>query len=123
MMAPPPLGLYLHIPFCRQRCDFCAFYLEIYRESSAKAFVRSLIAEIGLSARQHVSASRLFQSVYFGGGTPTALAAAQLTAILSQIRQHFTLASDCEITIEAHPSTISWQDLAQLRQAGITRMS
>jgi oxygen-independent coproporphyrinogen-3 oxidase len=123
MMASPPLGLYLHIPFCRQRCDFCAFYLEIYRERSAKAFVRSLIAEIGLSARQHVAASRLIQSVYFGGGTPTALAVAQLIAILSEIRKHFTLASDCEITIEAHPSTISGQDLAQLRQAGITRMS
>jgi len=123
MMASPPLGLYLHIPFCRQRCDFCAFYLEIYRERSAKAFVRSLIAEIGLSARQHVAASRLIQSVYFGGGTPTALAVAQLIAILSEIRKHFTLASDCEITIEAHPSTISEQDLAQLRQAGITRIS
>ena len=55
-MTPSPLGLYLHIPFCRQRCDFCAFYLEIYRESRAEAFVRSLIHEIGLSAQQHVAA-------------------------------------------------------------------
>ena len=123
MMAPPPLGLYLHIPFCRQRCDFCAFYLEIHRESSAQAFVRSLIDEIGLSARQHAAASRPIQSVYFGGGTPTALATTQLTALLSELRKHFTFASDCEITIEAHPSTTSEQDLAQLRQAGITRIS
>ncbi len=122
-MTHPPLGLYLHIPFCRQRCDFCAFYLEIHREGRAETFVRSLIHEIGLSAQQHVAAGRPIQSVYFGGGTPTVLAATQLIAILSEIRRHLTFASDCEITVEAHPSTISEQDLVQLRQAGIIRMS
>jgi putative oxygen-independent coproporphyrinogen III oxidase len=121
--TPPPLGLYLHIPFCRQRCDFCAFYLEIYRESRAETFVRSLMREIGLSAHQHVTANRSIQSVYFGGGTPTALAATQLIAILSETRGHLVLTSDCEITVEAHPSTISGQDLVQLLQAGVTRMS
>ncbi|HSL05150.1 MAG TPA: radical SAM family heme chaperone HemW [Nitrospiraceae bacterium] len=122
-MTSPPLGLYLHIPFCRQRCDFCAFYLEMYRESRAKTFVQSLMQEIELSEQQHVAANRLIQSVYFGGGTPTALAATQLTAILSKIRRHYTLVFDCEITVEAHPSTISEQNLAQLCQAGVTRMS
>lgn len=123
MTTPPPLGLYLHIPFCRQRCDFCSFYLEIYRESRAETFVRSLRREIGLSGHQHVAANRPIQSVYFGGGTPTALGATQLIAILSEIRGHLALTSDCEITVEAHPSTISGQDLVQLRQAGVTRMS
>ncbi|MBU6481832.1 MAG: radical SAM family heme chaperone HemW [Nitrospirae bacterium] len=123
MTTPPPLGLYLHIPFCRQRCDFCAFYLEIYRESRAEAFLRSLIHEIELSAHQHVSPGRPIQSVYLGGGTPTVLAAGQLIAILFEIRRHLTLASDCEITVEAHPSTISERDLVQLRQAGVTRLS
>ena len=123
MKISPPLGLYLHIPFCRQRCDFCAFYLEIHRDSRADRFVRSLIREIELSGRQHVAAGRPIQSVYLGGGTPTVLAAAQLIAILSAIRTHLTLASDCEITVEGHPSTISEQDLAQLRQAGVTRLS
>jgi oxygen-independent coproporphyrinogen-3 oxidase len=122
-MITPPLGLYLHIPFCRQRCDFCAFYLEIYREGRAETFVRSLMQEIGLSGQPQAAAGRPIQSVYFGGGTPTVLAATQLTAILSEVRKHFTLASDCEITVEAHPSTISEQDLVQLYQAGVTRMS
>ena len=122
-MTPSPLGLYLHIPFCRQRCDFCAFYLEIHREGRAKTFVQSLIHEIGLSAQQHGAAGRPVQSVYFGGGTPTALASSQLIAILSEIRTHFALASDCEITVEAHPSTVSEQYLVQLLQAGVTRMS
>ncbi|MBI3806206.1 MAG: radical SAM family heme chaperone HemW [Nitrospirae bacterium] len=122
-MTPSPLGLYLHIPFCRQRCDFCAFYLEIHRDDRAETFVQSLIREIGLSAQQHVAAGRPIQSVYFGGGTPTVLAATQLIAILSEIRTQITLTSDCEITVEAHPSTISEQDLAQLLQSGVTRMS
>ena len=122
-MMPHPLGLYLHIPFCRQRCDFCSFYLEIHREGRAEAFVRSLVQEIGLSAQQHGAANRPIQSVYLGGGTPTVLASTQLIAILSEIRTHFTLASDCEITVEAHPSIISEQDLVQLCQAGVTRMS
>ena len=122
-MTPTPLGLYLHIPFCRQRCDFCSFYLEIHRESRAEVFVRSLIQETRLSAQQHVVTGRPIQSVYLGGGTPTVLAATQLRAILSEVRTHFTLASDCEITVEAHPSTISGQDLAQLHEAGVTRIS
>jgi len=122
-MKPAPFGLYLHIPFCRQRCDFCAFYLEIHREGRAETFVQSLIHEIGLSALQHVAADRPVQSVYFGGGTPTVLASTQLIAILSEIRTHLALASDCEITVEAHPSTVSEQDFVQLLQAGVTRMS
>jgi oxygen-independent coproporphyrinogen III oxidase len=79
--------------------------------------------EITLSALQHVVPNRPIQSVYFGGGTPTVLAAVQLTSILSDVRTHFSLTSDCEITVEAHPSTIVEQDLIQLRQAGVTRMS
>ena len=122
-MTPSPLGLYLHIPFCRQRCDFCSFYLEIHRENRAETFVRSLRNEIGLSAQQHVPTHRPIQSVYFGGGTPTVLAATQVTAILLEIRTHLALAADCEITVEAHPSTISEPYLTQLLQAGVTRMS
>ena len=122
-MMSAPLGLYIHIPFCRRRCDFCAFYLEIHRDSRADTFIQSLKHEIELSAQQHVAADRPIQSVYFGGGTPTVLQTTQLGAILSAIRTHFILTADCEITVEAHPSTISEQDLTQLLQIGATRMS
>jgi len=122
-MMPPPLGLYVHIPFCRQRCDFCAFYLETYREGRAQGFVKSLIHEMGLSAKEYVPAGRPIQSVYFGGGTPTALPITQLIAILSEIRRHFALTTDCEITVEAHPCTISEQNLTRLLQTGVNRIS
>jgi oxygen-independent coproporphyrinogen III oxidase len=122
-MIFPALGLYIHIPFCRQRCGFCAFYIEIHRESRAEAFIQSLIREIRLSAQRHIAAGRPIRSIYIGGGTPTVLTMTQLLAILSEVRRHLTLAVDCEITIEAHPSTISEQDLRQLLRAGITRIS
>jgi putative oxygen-independent coproporphyrinogen III oxidase len=118
-----PIGLYLHIPFCRQRCDFCAFYLELYREPAAEAFLRALEIESRLQAITEGINGREFQSVYLGGGTPTALRAKDLITILSGLRQSFSLQQDCEITLEAHPGTVTGRDLAALREAGFSRIS
>lgn len=118
-----PIGLYLHIPFCRQRCDFCAFYLELYREGAAESFLRAMRTEIRLQAEQAGIKGRPFQSIYFGGGTPTALRASQLLEILADIRRHLLLAPDCEITVEAHPGTVTQSDLSILYEAGINRVS
>lgn len=116
-------GLYLHIPFCLQRCHFCAFYLELHREAAAEEFVHALHSELRLYADEKVAAGRRLQSVYFGGGTPTVLTATQLTAILASVREAFVLNPDCEITVEAHPGTITAPGLSALRHAGVTRLS
>jgi len=118
-----PIGLYLHIPFCRQRCDFCAFYLELYREGAADTFLQALRTEVRLQADHERINKRAFQSVYFGGGTPTALRAEQLTEILANIRHDLPLARKCEITVEAHPGTVSQSDLSMLYDAGVNRIS
>lgn len=117
----PPFGLYVHIPFCRQRCHFCAFYLELHRGTAAEAFLRALHTEI----RHYGSlfAGRPLASVYFGGGTPTVLTPAQLRMILSAIRDSFAFEPDCEVTVEAHPATVTAADLSDLRRAGVTRLS
>src|SRR5215467_12049626 len=117
------IGLYLHIPFCRQRCDFCAFYLEVYREPAAEAFLRALKTECRLQGGKENIAGRDFQSVYFGGGTPTTLRASELITILADVRQTFSLEEDPEITIEAHPGTVARGDLAALREAGFNRIN
>ncbi|HJT22033.1 MAG TPA: radical SAM family heme chaperone HemW [Nitrospira sp.] len=117
------LGLYIHIPFCRQRCDFCAFYLEVYREAPAARFVTALKKEIDLYAAQAGWKTRTVQSVYFGGGTPTVLGSDRLTDVLAHVRHAFPLSQDCEITVEAHPATVSCPDLHRLAEAGVTRMS
>lgn len=116
-------GLYLHIPFCRQRCHFCAFYLELHREAAAEDFLRALHTELRLYAAENIAAGRPLRSVYFGGGTPTVLTAAQLTRILSSVRECFDVDRDCEITVEAHPATVGVTDLSALRRAGVTRLS
>jgi len=116
-------GLYLHIPFCRQRCHFCAFYLELHRDAAAENFLRALHTELRLYAAKKMTAGRPLRSVYFGGGTPTVLTAAQLTRILSAVRESFNVDRDCEITVEAHPATVGLTDISALRQAGVTRLS
>jgi putative oxygen-independent coproporphyrinogen III oxidase len=118
-----PIGLYLHIPFCRQRCDFCAFYLELYRESAAESFLQAIRTEIRLQADQAAIKERTFQSIYFGGGTPTAIKAGQLLEILAEICRYLPLTPECEITVEAHPGTVTQPDLSLLREAGFNRIS
>jgi oxygen-independent coproporphyrinogen-3 oxidase len=116
-------GLYLHIPFCRERCHFCAFYLELHREAAAEEFLRALRTEIRLHAADNIAAGRPLQSIYFGGGTPTVLSPPQLIAILVAVRDSFAWQPDCEITLEAHPGTVAMGDLIALRRAGVTRVS
>ncbi len=119
----PALGLYLHIPFCRQRCDYCAFYLEVHREPAAEAFCRALETEIGLYAAEPSLKGRQVASLYFGGGTPTVLKTEQLASLLCAAQRAFPLRPDCEITMEAHPGTVTTSDLAALRRSGVTRIS
>ncbi len=119
----PSLGLYLHIPFCRTRCAFCAFYLQVHRDDSATRFVTALTHEIDLYREQTPWDGRLLQTVYFGGGTPTVLSATQLIGILAHLRQSVPFAAEVEVTIEAHPDTVSFEQLRPLREAGFTRIS
>lgn len=115
-------GLYIHVPFCHQRCHFCAFYLEIHHPRAAEEFLISLLAELRLYGGQRVFGSEPLQSVYFGGGTPTTLSPRQLITVLSAARETFGLEAGAEITIEAHPGSVTRDDLAQLREAGFTRV-
>ena len=118
-----PLGLYIHVPFCRSRCHFCAFYLEIYRDDRAQSFLTALSREMQLHVAQQPLGGRRLDSVYFGGGTPTTLRTEDLCAILSAVRTNFGLTHDAEITIEAHPDTVAVEGLRALSAAGFNRIS
>lgn len=117
------LGLYLHIPFCRQRCHFCAFYLEVARADRLAAFCSALAREIRLYRERGLHMSRPLQTIYFGGGTPTVLPARELVSLLDLIRGTWTTVPDVEVTVEAHPSTVTVADLRRLADAGVTRIS
>ncbi len=117
------VGLYIHVPFCRSRCHFCAFTLQIYRDDRAAAYLASLPREIALYAKQNPFGGRPLTSVYFGGGTPTTLRPDRLADILAHIRNAFPIQQDAEITLEAHPETVTAEGLGLLVQAGFNRIS
>lgn len=117
------LGLYLHVPFCKARCSFCAFYLQIHREDRASSYLESLQREIQLHTELNSLGGRLFDTVYFGGGTPTTLRRDQLCKILELIRTCFRLQDNAEITLEAHPDTVTAEGLKSLVHAGFNRVS
>lgn len=117
------IGLYIHVPFCRNRCHFCAFYLQIYREDRAQHYLTALSREIQLHAGQQTLGNRRLDTVYFGGGTPTALEPSELCRILSSVQAHFGLQPGAEITVEAHPDTVTVDGLAQLAKSGFNRIS
>jgi oxygen-independent coproporphyrinogen-3 oxidase len=121
--ADEALGLYVHIPFCRRRCHFCAFYLEITQSDRMTQFQSSLVQEIALHHRQGSLDGRSLQSIYFGGGTPTSLPADQLATLLALIRSTWQIAVSAEITVEAHPSTVTFEDLKVLADVGFNRIS
>ena len=117
------LGIYVHVPFCRARCRFCAFYMESLREDRVQAFMDGLAHELRLYARDLGLRKMPVHTIYFGGGTPTTLAPRQLARILRAIRYWFAVEDDAEISIEAHPGTVSPDSLGILRQSGFTRLS
>lgn len=76
------VGIYVHVPFCRTRCHFCAFSLQIHRDDWAARYLDAVSREIRLHAEQRALGGRQLDTIYFGGGTPTTLTAEQLVAIL-----------------------------------------
>jgi oxygen-independent coproporphyrinogen-3 oxidase len=117
------IGLYIHVPLCRQRCHFCAFYLEIATPARIEAYLSALERELTLYHQQNLLDGRALQSIYFGGGTPTVIPALQLATLLDRIRNIYSVTPDVEVTVEAHPSTVTPSDLMILAKAGFNRIS
>ena len=112
-------GLYVHIPFCSSRCSYCDFATGLYQGELAERYVRGLLQEIKSSAYtgQHVD------TIFFGGGTPSLLAAAQLERILSSLFEQFQVEATSEITIEINPGSATPEKLRDFRRLGINRAS
>ena len=111
-------AIYLHIPFCRSKCAYCALYSVPGRADLLKRYVPALRREISLSA-----ADAPVESIYFGGGTPTLLSPGMVDALLESCAAAFDLAGDAEITLEAHPGAVSRAYLHDLWRLGVNRLS
>ena len=117
-----PLGLYIHVPFCKSKCVYCDFYSLPNAEARMDAYVKAVCAHLAETAPQ--AAHHSVDTVYFGGGTPTYLGAKRLCRLLKTVDKHYHLDKDAEITFEANPdSALDWRALRSLRRAGFNRMS
>ena len=127
LQAPPadvPLGLYLHIPFCRKRCKFCYFkVLTDNKASEIETYVSALSREIELVSQLPVIGERPFRFVYFGGGTPSFLSPKQLTSLVDRLRASINWDQAEEVTFECEPGTLSESKIQTIRALGITRLS
>jgi len=123
------LGIYIHIPFCVQKCRYCDFTSYAGKGEELKnRYIKSLINNIKQAATAPTGglpalSGRTVDSIFFGGGTPSLLSPAQLGEIMTELRSHFVLTDDCEITMEANPGTVSLETLQGYRNLGFNRIS
>lgn len=117
--CPPPAGLYLHVPFCSRICPYCDFAVTTGGRQRRAAFVESLIAEAGLWTGEPFS----FDTVYFGGGTPSALEPGELARIVEALRASLSIAPGAWIFLEANPEDVTPESLAAWRRLGVRTLS
>jgi oxygen-independent coproporphyrinogen-3 oxidase len=118
----PPLSLYLHLPWCVQKCPYCDFNSHtVGKTADKRRYVAALINDIRFEAMR--AGDRVVETVFLGGGTPSYFSAAEIEALLVEATASLNLASDAEITMEANPGTVERDRLADYRSAGINRLS
>ena len=129
-VAATPFGLYVHVPFCERRCGYCAFTTVAVGDPSGggaaeriERYVDAAVGEIRTAAGVLGGTQPSLTSVFFGGGTPTMLSAAQLGRVLDAVRESFEVRDDLEVTVESNPDGLRPDQLAGLRDVGVTRMS
>jgi oxygen-independent coproporphyrinogen III oxidase len=128
MARPPrpdhPLGLYLHIPFCRKRCHFCYFKVYTDKDSAAvRRYLDAILDELRLYATKPFIGERTPRFVYFGGGTPSYLSADQLRYLTDGLKEQLPWSEVEEVTFECEPGTLTDHKLKAIRELGVTRLS
>ncbi len=114
-----PSSLYIHIPFCATKCYYCAFNTYFFHKEQAKTYLDALRTEMELYAPQTAS----LQTIFIGGGTPSILSAKSLERLFADIKRHFHIFPNTEITVECNPGTVDGEKLSLMRDAGVNRLS
>ncbi len=113
------LGIYIHIPFCAAKCNYCDFNSRVAPDSLKTEYIDALCKEI----ESFAEGVDTVDTIYFGGGTPTILEPEQLIRVLDAVRHRFSVDENCEITTECNPATIGYDGFAALKRAGFNRIS
>jgi oxygen-independent coproporphyrinogen-3 oxidase len=119
-----PLGIYLHIPFCRKRCHFC--YFKVYTDKDAgeiEGYLDTAIQELALYAKKPFIGGRKPKFIYFGGGTPSYISSRQITYVVNGMKKLLSWDEAEEVTFECEPGTLTEPKLSAIRDLGVTRMS
>ncbi|WP_048817912.1 radical SAM family heme chaperone HemW [Desulforamulus hydrothermalis] len=117
------IGLYIHVPFCLQKCLYCDFTSYPINRGKVEHYLEGLQREICYYGDMLDSSDKQIATIFVGGGTPTCLMPGQLAGLLELVSRVFTVAGDAEITVEANPGTVSRTSLQELRAAGFNRLS
>ncbi len=128
------IGIYVHIPFCKQKCHYCDFVSFPYDESRQKQYIQALINEIYIKKNNEIEGIMvlnnmkeqeevIISTIYIGGGTPSAIASQHIIDIIDMIKKNFTIKENAEITIEINPCTVTKEKLIDYQKAGINRVS
>lgn len=117
-----PLGIYIHVPFCRSKCQYCDFYSVTNKDAQIHdGYLDAICAHIKEAGP--LAPNHRVDTIYFGGGTPTFFGAEGMATILTAIRKNFDVAGDAEITFEANPDSVTEKDLKRLSAEGFNRAS
>lgn len=114
------LGLYIHIPFCKSKCGYCDFNSYAGKEGLVEPYFDTLNLEIELISKKYTGT---VDTIYFGGGTPTAVEPEYICKTIDTIRNNFERCSNIEITTECNPGTVDYKELCELSDGGINRLS
>ena len=114
------LGVYIHIPFCKSKCDYCDFYSLAGREDQMDRYQKALLSHLAETAPM---AQVPVDTIYFGGGTPSRYGEKRLKEILTALKKQLPVDKDAEITLEANPDSVDLRSLRRLRRAGFNRIS
>jgi len=120
--APPPLSLYIHLPWCVRKCPYCDFNSHPLRSALPEQdYLEALLRDLKLEARR--AGGRPVQTVFIGGGTPSLFSPAAIERLLGAVREQLDLRPDAEISLEANPGTVEQERFAGYRAAGVNRLS
>ena len=114
------MGIYIHIPFCKQKCHYCDFHFSTSLKNKEE-LITCLLKEIEIQ-KSYLN-EEIVETIYFGGGTPSFLDAEEISRILNKVYAEFDVISSPEITLEGNPDDFTFQKLQELKQAGINRLS
>ena len=126
MLVPPPLSLYIHIPWCIQKCPYCDFNSHALKTTIPEAqYISALIDDLDTDlARYNMqNESRKLHSIFIGGGTPSLITAPEIKRLLIEVEKRLPFADDIEITMEANPGTVEAGRFIEYREAGVNRIS